>query len=92
LVALLVGAGCSTPLSETECALLLDRYTEKLLRDEKPEVTEQAIAEKQAAARQLAVRDPAFEFAECPNAVSRTQFDCAMQAHNVDGFEQCLTL
>lgn len=87
-----VCVGCSENLSATECDSLLDHYTANLLRNESPTVTPSMIAEKQQAARELAHRDPAFEFERCSEAVSRRQFDCAMTANDVDSIERCLTL
>lgn len=84
--------GCAKPLSDAECTALLDHYTERLLKDENPGVSQQLVAEKQAAARQLVLLDPTYEFAECPSHVSRAQFECAMRAPNVDQIEQCLVM
>lgn len=87
-----VCVGCSEDLSASECDRLLDHYTAHLLRNESPNVTPSVIAEKQRAARELAHRDPAYEFEQCSDAVSRRQFDCAMTANDVDSIERCLTL
>ncbi len=92
LVSLVAVGGCATPLTDTECSALLDRYTERLVRDENPAANDQLIAEKQAAARQLARDDPRFEFDACASKVSRSQFECAMQANDVNSIEQCLVM
>lgn len=84
--------GCDKALTVVECDRLLDHYTANLLRNESPNVTPSVVAEKQQAARELAHRDPAFEFDRCSAAVSRSQFDCAMTANDVDSIERCLTL
>ncbi len=85
-------SSCSEPLSNDECERLLDHYTERLMRDESPDVSLSKIAEKQEQARKLAKEDPLFEFERCSDKVSRSQFDCAMAAGNVNGIEQCLML
>jgi len=87
-----LSVGCSKPLSENDCDRLLDHYTEHLLRSERPGVTAQTIAEKQTAARALVRADAKFEFANCAQAVSRAQFDCAISAPSVDAIEKCLVL
>lgn len=88
----LLGVACRSPLTEGECDQLLDRYTEKLMLDENPKATPATIVEKQAAARLLARQDPVFEFSACARKVGRSQFECAMQAGDVDSIERCLTL
>ena len=85
-----VTSGCSEPLSVKECERLLDHYTERLVRDERPRSTVRQVQEKQALARQLAKENPVFEFSSCSDKVSRSQFSCAMAAVNVNGVEQCL--
>lgn len=87
-----LAGGCARPLSDAECTALLDHYTEQLVKTENPGVSQQLVAEKQAAARQLAMLDPSYEFAECSQAVSRAQFECAMRAPSVDQIEQCLVM
>lgn len=91
-LSLVLLTSCEEPLKPKECERLLDHYTERLVRDETPKATAQLISAKQAAARKLAKNEPAFEWGQCEAAVSRTQFECAMSAVNVDGIEQCLTL
>ncbi len=83
---------CATPLSDAECSALLDRYTERLLRSENPDVSQLEVAEKQAQARRLAQDNPRFEFEKCAAQVSRSQFECAMHANDVDTIEQCLVM
>lgn len=89
---LLVLSGCSKRLSDVECNTLLDHYTSKLVVNENPNASPVVIAEKQRLARELAHRDPKFEFDYCDDKVSRRQFDCAMAAMDVDSIERCLTL
>lgn len=91
-VGLLLLLGCGRPLDAQECALLLDRYTEKLIRNERPQASIQFIHDKQREARELAKRDAQYEFEACPSKVSRRQYQCAMQAPDVDEMERCLTL
>lgn len=85
-------AACGKRLSRSECESLLDHYTARLVLSETPEASPFLIAEKQQQARELAQREPRFEFNECDDRVSRRQFDCAMAAGDVDSIERCLTL
>ncbi len=90
--ALLALTSCGKRLSDAECDSLLDHYTSKLVVNENPDASPFVIAEKQRLARELAHRDPKFEFDNCDDDVSRRQFDCAMAAMDVDSIERCLTL
>jgi hypothetical protein len=83
---------CGKRLSDVECDTLLDHYTSKLVTNENPNASPFLIAEKQRLARELAHREPKFEFDYCDERVSRRQFDCAMAALDVDSIERCLTL
>lgn len=85
-------AGCGKRLSPSECESLLDHYTARLVLSETPEASPFLVAEKQKQARELAQREPRFEFEECDDRVSRRQFECAMAAPDVDSIERCLTL
>lgn len=82
--------GCEPPLGEPECDQLLDHYTERLLREEQPDISNVELSRKQQAARSLAKDAPRFEYKRCTELVSRGQFECAMTAPNVDGIERCL--
>ena len=86
LVLLLVSCGRS--LAPAECDALLDRYVEKLVGSDRPDTPAAELVELKRQAREKAARDPAF--ADCKKAVSRKQFDCAMQAETVDRMEICL--
>ncbi|HLV68169.1 MAG TPA: hypothetical protein VKY73_20270 [Polyangiaceae bacterium] len=86
--AALVSAGCSEPLSASECGALLDRYVVLLAASDRPELGEVRRLELKARARESAARDPAFQ--RCTREVSRGQFECAMSAPDVDRLEQCL--
>lgn len=88
LVALTLGGGCGKPLTDSECVQLLDQYVELLLESDNPGTTAQERLKLKQEARAKARRDPAF--AKCSSRVSRSQFECAMKAHNPDGLEQCL--
>jgi hypothetical protein len=81
-------ASCGRTLSPAECDSLLDRYVEKLVGSDRPDTPASELVELQRRAREKASRDPAF--AECKKAVSRKQFECAMQAETVDRMEICL--
>jgi hypothetical protein len=48
------------------------------------------VKKKQEEARRLVRELPRFEFARCAELVSKTEFDCAMGAANVDSIERCL--
>jgi hypothetical protein len=88
LVPLALAFGCSKPPSPAECTALLDRYTEKLVGSDRPEVTPGELEKLKATARERAAEDPAF--AECSHQVSRSAYECAMKAETVDRMEICL--
>ena len=81
-------AGCSKPLSQQECYELLDKYVELLVASDNPDIPAAVRLKLKAEARAKADRDPAF--GQCTDRVSRSEFECAMQAGNPDGLEQCL--
>ena len=83
-----VTTACSKRLSEEECYLLLDRYTDKLVDQSRPSTDAPERRRLQMEARKKAPLDP--EFRRCPSAVSRSQYECAMNAHNADQIERCL--
>jgi hypothetical protein len=80
--------GCAKPPSPAECTALLDRYTEKLVGSDRPEVTPGELEKLKETARARAAEDPAF--AECSRKVSRSAYACAMRAETVDRMEICL--
>lgn len=80
--------GCSEPLTEAECVRMLDHYTELLIRSDRTNVKAAEREKLKAEARAKASRDP--EFQRCTKAVSRRQFDCAINAPDVDTMERCL--
>lgn len=79
-------------MSTAECERLLDHYTARLVASQNPDASPMVISEKQRRARDLAHREPRFEFDACDDDVSRRQFNCAMAASDVDAIERCLTL
>ncbi len=79
---------CGKPPTPAECTALLDRYTEKLVASDRPDVTPGELEKLKATARARAAEDPAF--AECSQRVSRNAYDCAMRAETVDRMEICL--
>jgi hypothetical protein len=89
-LALVVGAlpGCGKPVAEEECGALLDRYVEKLVGSDRPELGAADLVRLKAEARVTAKADPAFR--DCTKAVSRRQMDCALRAETVDRMEICL--
>lgn len=88
--ALLPLSGCGRKLERAECTKLLDRYTELLVKDEEPGAAPERIVQAQARARAAAQKDAKFDFASCSSRVDRRQYDCAMNAPNVDAVERCL--
>ena len=80
--------GCAESLTQEECYSLLDKYVELLLESDRPNTAPPDRLKLKHEARAKADRDPAF--AECSDRVSRREFECAMQASNPDGLEQCL--
>jgi hypothetical protein len=80
--------GCGERLSEDECLRLLDRYTDKVIDQARPGAGQAERAEMIQEARRKAKIDPAF--AECSARVSRTDFQCAMDAKDADQIERCL--
>lgn len=81
-------AGCQRPLSDAECSMLLERYTEKVIDQSRPSATPGERARLVREAKSQAVLDPEFE--DCVVRVSRRQYDCAMVAANADQMERCL--
>lgn len=88
LLCLTFAAGCQKSLTQDECYSLLDKYVELLLESDSPGTSPPDRLKLKNEARAKANRDPAF--AECSDRVSRREFECAMQASNPDGLEQCL--
>jgi hypothetical protein len=85
---LVAATGCGKPVREEECVRLLDRYVEKLVGSDRPELGPGDLVRLQAEARKQALTDPAFR--NCTREVSRRQMDCALQAETVDRMEICL--
>ena len=88
LVLLVCATGCGKPVREDECVRLLDRYVEKLIGSDRPDLGPGDLIRLQADARKKALTDPAFR--NCTREVSRRQMDCALQAETVDRMEICL--
>jgi len=84
----LAALACSRGPSPAECTALLDRYTEKLVGSDRPDVRPGELEKLKADARARAAEDP--EFAECTKKVSRSAYECAMKAETVDRMEICL--
>ena len=81
-------AACARHATAPECAALLDRYVELLVREQDPKASDSEIAQQKDRTRAKAEKDPAF--ASCPKEVSAKSAHCAMAAVNVDEFEKCL--
>lgn len=90
LLALL--SSCATPLTDVECNDLLNRYTEMLVTQQQRRATPRELEHAKINARTSAENDPRYEFVACSQRVRRSQFECAMQAPDVDALERCLTL
>lgn len=86
----LLALACQSGRTPEQCELLLDRYTELLVKQENPKVGDLELRARKEAARRLAATDPSFEFASCQARVSRRQYECAMAAPTVDTVERCL--
>jgi hypothetical protein len=84
----LLAPGCGRHATPAECAALLDRYVELLVREQDPKAPDTEIAQQKERTRAKAENEPAF--ASCPNEVSAKGARCAMSAVNVDEFEKCL--
>lgn len=80
--------GCQKALSDAECTELLDRYTELLIRSDRPKATVTERDDLKEATRAKAASDPAFS--SCSSEVSRSDFECAMKTEDVDSMERCL--
>ena len=80
--------GCTRRATALECAALLDRYVELLVREQDPKAPDTEIARQKDLTRAKAEKDPAF--ASCTKEVSARSAHCAMSAVNVDEFEKCL--
>lgn len=83
-----LATACSTPLTADECNALLDHYTDLLVKSQREDATPEELLRLRREARTRAAASR--EFARCPVAVSRAQFQCAMQASAVDDVEKCL--
>lgn len=96
LVALLVGAVVTAHYADRimadatpeQCAALLDRYVAHRARAVQPEIGDSAIASQQRQARDRVKGWKAY--ADCPDRLTRSQVECAMQSNNADEFERCL--
>jgi hypothetical protein len=87
-VSAVVIGGCGRHATIAECAALLDRYVELLVREQDPKADDAEIGRQKSATREKAARDTSF--ASCPKEVTAKAARCAMDAPNVDEFEKCL--
>lgn len=79
--------GLAARPSPDECAALLDRYVELVLRAATPEPAAAQIAERKALAREAAGERG---FVRCEADLTRAEVACALQAGNADDLERCL--
>jgi hypothetical protein len=81
-------AGCAKPPTDAECLDLVERYAQKLLRSNNPDLSEAELVRLQHEARSIAAEEPMM--AHCRRKASRHSYDCAMHAPNPDEMEKCL--
>lgn len=79
---------CAPPLKQEECLRLLERYTDKQIDQARPSTKPSDRARMLIEAERLALGDP--EFLACTDKVSRSQYECAMDAGTADAIERCL--
>ncbi len=68
--------------------MLLERYTEKQIDQARPSASGRERMQLLRSVRVKARLDP--DFASCVDQLNRSQFECAMAAHNADQMERCL--
>jgi hypothetical protein len=85
-------ASCAAPLEASECKQLLEHYTGLLVISEQRHASSGDIESAKFRARLVAESQPHFQFTSCSTEVRRAQFECAMNAPDVDALERCLTL
>ena len=88
LVAALLPACRRRPITQDECDRLLDRYVEMQVRIDDPKPRAETLDRARAAAKALAVTNPAFR--SCTRDVTRESMDCALVANDADQIERCL--
>lgn len=86
--ALTLPCACREPLERQECEKLVDKYIELLTRQSSPPPLGDEVLRRQAEARMRYADDP--QFLDCAVHVSRSEYECAMDASTPDRFEQCL--
>jgi prophage tail gpP-like protein len=80
--------GCKPKASSAQCDQLLDRYAELVVIERHVDASAGQIRAEQERERSEARGDDAFK--NCSSEVSRSEFDCAMQASSADALEKCL--
>jgi hypothetical protein len=87
-VALVGCGGGGPPVTEAECAAVLERYVAHSLHREGAKPSAAAVADAQALARQRALTSPGFR--RCPGELERRDLECALKAYTADEIERCL--
>lgn len=67
---------------------LLDHYVQLLVQARMPQAPIEEVLKAQTATRDVVSRTA--ELARCSEEISRSEYDCALEARNPDLFEQCL--
>ncbi len=85
---LFANGGCARRATSAECAQVLERYVELLVREHNPGLDPEAMREQTETVRARAREIPSF--AECPRQIDVDAVRCVMTAPNVDELEKCL--
>ena len=80
--------GCARGPSDEQCQVLVERYTEQLIRTLEPNLAEGEIRQRVEEARAQVAEQPWL--GRCRTRVSRREYECAMKAPNPDEMEKCL--
>jgi hypothetical protein len=80
--------GCRAKANQTQCELLVDRYSRLVVAEKYPDATDAIFSADRERERAEARGDDAFK--NCTSEVSRAEFDCAMRAQTADALEKCL--
>src|SRR5258708_23457383 len=80
--------GCKRKATQTQCDLLLDRYSRLVVAEKYPDATDAVFNAERDRERAEARGDDAFK--NCISEVSHAEFDCAMRAQSADALEKCL--
>jgi hypothetical protein len=79
---------CKPKVTPSECDRLVERYAQLVVTEKYPDASAERIAAE--AQRELGEARGDDAFKNCRSEVSRSEFDCAMQAPSADALEKCL--